>query len=1117
MGAEAAVLRIVVGAVLLQRSSALTNITGNSGTIICPTNDDCRVNCIGVEVCDRADINPVPDFSAGHYLHIYCSDRWACRGVTIAGTGKIDCTGAVYPGGCSIECYGDQGCKDLDLHCPTSGSAQCQAYCDTTVGNACHRGKCDPDSCATMTANWATPTYLTPSPSSPTTAPTQSPTSAPNVSPTRSPTTSPTKSPTAAVSASPTQSPTTSPTVAPTVSPTRSPTTSPTMSPTAGPVVSPTQSPTADPTVAPTVSPTRSPTTSPTKSPTAAPSVSPTRSPASPTVAPTISPARSPTTSPTMSPTAAPSVSPNQTPTAESTVAPTASPTGSPTASPRAGPTAAPSASPTASPTAPTAFPVASPTTSPTVAPSGSPTWSPTAAPTQSPTLGPTSAPNASQATAPPSVSPSLSPTAAPSVSPTLSPSVAGASPPTLSPTTPTGSPTQTPTTSPTGSPIVAPSVPPTRTLTAAPTRRPTDSPTTRPTAGPTVSPTQAPAGGPTDAPLVAPTQRPTVSAPNPTTSPSETITLTPLLPPEGEPPLGKDLANAATATAVISSMALILSQDVMIGTQGPKMARFFDYASCPPDDHADLGFISNPTGAGKRSRGASNIGQKDDGSKAGQAKEDDEGDLAERRGAMLANLGLLAAFVVCNACCGLVVALIKMRACGNGSIKEGLATARFPSFSFFPALFMYQNVLEPAFHLLIFGGCIENRIMAVACAIVISMVPVSTWMMTGPDHLRVECVANEEMKHEKLSTFLWGSHNWVSSAEDPTFERRFALIFKDFRAPYKRFLLVDVVVVSLIALVSAFVARNATQCSIQISAASLIEIAYLGVVCKCRPFIADLDHWYTIILTAGQICAITLAQDDKDALLRIKDARIAKLESQLEKVTGRYQRTCTNGINSCRTTVLQYGVFAEAAAMPCSGRHAQSRARAVDGQRGPSGAVRGAHAAEVPIRRRHLHQRPCRRVPPGEGGRAADRLRGRGVHAAQSEQPHRAPPAGRGQSEQPHRPPPAGRGQFAADATFHYSCWTAEAAAAAAALPVPPRQDIPSRWHAIAQPHSPALEQEGRHAHPRHPGLVPGAAPVGSPHRRCRPPRTDAAAQGTGRTARQARADVATRPVGPQ
>eukprot|EP00756_Hemistasia_phaeocysticola_P064277 Hpha_TRINITY_DN7664_c0_g1::TRINITY_DN7664_c0_g1_i1::g.19213::m.19213 len=284
-------------------------------------------------------------------------------------------------------------------------------------------------------------------------------------------------------------------------------------------------------------------------------------------------------------------------------------------------------------------------------------------------------------------------------------------------------------------------------------------------------------------------------------------------------------------------------------------MGVFFDFSTCPPDDHAELTFMANPTGAGKRRRGSGN-GDEDNNATTSEK-------LLERQMAMLANTGVVAGFAFVHLGLCLFYYLFRVARGETPNVMDVLAIVRFPSFSFFPLLFMLQNIIEPAAHLLYYNAPVGAQVLAVILMLGSLGFPDGIRRVTGGEGmLKKGCrvVADEDaVKYGKCKRFLFGTEMWASR-RDPSFERRYALLFKDFNWRCRRFLLADVAVIYAISFVSGFIATNITECTLSVLAVSLIELMYLCAVFYYKPFLTGLDFSYTVVLTSLQVLAIVLA-----------------------------------------------------------------------------------------------------------------------------------------------------------------------------------------------------------------------------------------------------------------
>eukprot|EP01065_Artemidia_motanka_P039431 TRINITY_DN4834_c0_g1_i4.p1 TRINITY_DN4834_c0_g1~~TRINITY_DN4834_c0_g1_i4.p1 ORF type:complete len:1251 (+),score=191.21 TRINITY_DN4834_c0_g1_i4:40-3792(+) len=704
----------------------------------------------------------------------------------------------------------------------------------------------------------------------PSTAPTRSPsarpTSAPSASPSGGPTRPPSRQPSRTPSTSaPTTAPSSTPIAAPTTAPSRAPTRPPTAAPSAQPTLTPSAQPTAAPTAAPSPQPSRSPRVQPSASPTNSPSAPPTVHPSqSPTVFPSGEPSRPPSTPPTAHPSESPTVSPSTQPTLGPSGGPTAAPTGAPSAAPSHAPTQAPSAAPSGTPSnAPSNTPSVAPTLTPTATPSLPPTRTPSASPSLQPTTGgPTAAPSS-----PPSRLPSTTPTVQPSRAPTLSPTRPPSVAPTVSPSVP---PTLTPSARPTQPPSAAPSAPPTRRPSAAPSP-----PTGGPTAAPgTAQPSSAPTRQPTAAPSAAPSLRPTLppspqstlpplrptSAPTSTAVPSGLIVIhVPTLSPSTSAPatvsptappttsVRREWVSDDVKTGVEASLAILasLAHSPLGSAQGSRIRTFIEYSACPPDDLKELSFMSNPTRWGSE-RHNSTDGKND-----------------ERRDGIVGNVLLVVGCAGLNVLCGLLLHVyffVTGRERVSKTWLSALAIARFPSFTVFPALTMLQHIAEPAVHLLIRDPRWQSKLTGLMGLGFALLLPGLVFFITAAKRFVAAVVPiTDPTNWPRLCAFLWGTHRW-GGHRNPSFERRYALFFKDFYFERRRFLLAEIGVVLWISLCSGYGATTRGECIGQIVGVVLVYVAYISACLIWRPFLAPLDLWCAVTVATLQLAAISVA-----------------------------------------------------------------------------------------------------------------------------------------------------------------------------------------------------------------------------------------------------------------
>eukprot|EP01062_Namystynia_karyoxenos_P020015 TRINITY_DN17572_c0_g1_i1.p1 TRINITY_DN17572_c0_g1~~TRINITY_DN17572_c0_g1_i1.p1 ORF type:complete len:1532 (+),score=176.89 TRINITY_DN17572_c0_g1_i1:100-4695(+) len=741
----------------------------------------------------------------------------------------------------------------------------------------------------------------------PTVGPTSSPTRPP-VGPTPAPSSAPTPAPTVAPSAAPAAGPT----IPPTTAPARLPTQAPTAEPTRVPSVSPAGPPSPSPTRAPTTAPSSAPVTGPSSSPSSAPTVSPVRPTPSPTSQPTVVPSRPPAADPTLPPTQSPSLPPALPPSAAPHAPPTGPPTSVPTPpqpnspssspvpllgpppsrGPSSSPTKVPSSVPSAQPSfgpSPTRRPIAPPSTSPSPAPNAAPTPAPSSAPRGAPSPAPSLSPSLSPHT-PPSTSPSagphapsLAPSRAPSAGPSLPPSRPAPPPssppsavPTQSPLRPPPSPTPAPVASPTG--MTTPSSEPSRGPTALPAPLPgltfspraPSAPPGVPSASPAAArppvPSAAPNGSVAAPPSRAPSAAPAAAAapaphPAPSASPVPGLapavavpaapTTAPSAVPSGPAPVSHPTTDEALVTVVpgvAAAVSTLSGAHVAGAAQAQRLSLFLHIVQCPPDDPSELGFLSNPTGAGRRR------------AKGGKGQNEDDDIVQSQRDALLANVFLVAGIVAVHMfATGLLGELICIgpKLARHRRWRWASAVARFPSFSAFPVVFMSQTITEGALTMVYYGDTVQKGVCLGVFVVWSAGVIGYLWWRLDPK--RFPCkVVYEEPEPGRCKAFLFGKCAWSDPGN--IFERQYSLLFKDFKEKYHRFLIADLIVAVLLSAIGALKSKAKSVCVTQTVGALLIEGLYLAVVAYTRPFISPLDMVVATAMATLQVTGLLFA-----------------------------------------------------------------------------------------------------------------------------------------------------------------------------------------------------------------------------------------------------------------
>ena len=194
-------------------------------------------------------------------------------------------------------------------------------------------------------------------------------------------------------------------------------------------------------------------------------------------------------------------------------------------------------------------------------------------------------------------------------------------------------------------------------------------------------------------------------------------------------------------------------------------------------------------------------------------------------------------------------------------TLKHSLAVMRFPSFSVFPFLILFQPISTPAFVLLYYVHNVEDIIAAIFGLFVLLVLTILMGRELRTEKFDNECTLVEEEGRGKVCGWLLGTHSWTSKHTDTnSFERRHALIFKDFLHPFRWFLLIDILLLASISAIGAMIPATTNQCAIQAIIMTVLEVCFAVYIgCYC-PFLAKLDYWNVLLITILQIVGLGLA-----------------------------------------------------------------------------------------------------------------------------------------------------------------------------------------------------------------------------------------------------------------
>eukprot|EP00755_Sulcionema_specki_P007148 Sspe_Gene.37424::Locus_18063_Transcript_1_1_Confidence_1.000_Length_2975::g.37424::m.37424 len=339
----------------------------------------------------------------------------------------------------------------------------------------------------------------------------------------------------------------------------------------------------------------------------------------------------------------------------------------------------------------------------------------------------------------------------------------------------------------------------------------------------------------PVDPPAALPPVTPPVTPPvDPPVQPTQATTTAVLSPP---PPATDPAATSAGAAVSIVAMA---SANTLASTQGSRLKTFMKLTRCPPDtDSQDMDFLDSPTGMGRRSR---NVARHQ---------------MVLRREMLIGNLIMIAGILFFHFVIAVLIHQFRARR-GKADFNASLAVARFPSFSVFPFLVLFQPVATPALTLLYYVHEPLDVVLAVFGLIILFISMAYVLYITRSANF--QCVLVRDLDVSRCGAWVWGQYSWSSVHQDDSYERRYALIFRDFVQKYRWFMLVDLVILFIISAVAAIIPTNTFQCATQAIVMAFSEGLFVVIICATKPFLAPLDHWLAVAVACLQMLGLIFA-----------------------------------------------------------------------------------------------------------------------------------------------------------------------------------------------------------------------------------------------------------------
>ena len=212
----------------------------------------------------------------------------------------------------------------------------------------------------------------------------------------------------------------------------------------------------------------------------------------------------------------------------------------------------------------------------------------------------------------------------------------------------------------------------------------------------------------------------------------------------------------------------------------------------------------------------------------------------------------------------------------GGHTFSKSCAIMRFPSFSVFPFIVLFQPITTPAFTLLYYVHTAKGILAAAGGLFFLAGGVFWISRVLRPALFNSHCeLVTTTGKKGKVWRWLLGVAQWSSMhlTRCNHYERKYSLIFKDFSQRCRWFMLVDLTTLFIISAVGAILPKKTAECAVQAVVMTVVEVLFFIAIVKLDPFLARLDHFHLLSVTGCQIVGIIFAL----ATLLLDDSNSAK------------------------------------------------------------------------------------------------------------------------------------------------------------------------------------------------------------------------------------------------
>ncbi|KAJ9466480.1 hypothetical protein DIPPA_25784 [Diplonema papillatum] len=233
--------------------------------------------------------------------------------------------------------------------------------------------------------------------------------------------------------------------------------------------------------------------------------------------------------------------------------------------------------------------------------------------------------------------------------------------------------------------------------------------------------------------------------------------------------------------------------------------------------------------------------------------------DAPARGGALVGNTIVIYSFFALHALIVVTVYYCKRRSDKTVTMLKCAAICRFPSYTFFPAIFFYQATLESGVNIFLHEPSAGGIMIALFC---VSVYNIALWI--GVTYVLHPVNFSANFMHfsparthcERASRFALGAGDY-QSAKDRSYVWRFGLLFQDFWPHSSRYIHVEILFNTMLGILDGIEMRSKLMCKVHVSLVLGGYLVYLTYACYKRPNHAPLNNLVHIGTALAQTLAV--------------------------------------------------------------------------------------------------------------------------------------------------------------------------------------------------------------------------------------------------------------------